>query len=300
MEGDAAVNNDFSAQLISIHSLRMEGDCCPQWIQSAADAISIHSLRMEGDILQRRICGGQTISIHSLRMEGDNRSRMIGSAATPFQSTPSAWRETAPSLTTQPGGKNFNPLPPHGGRPHPGGRRTPPQEFQSTPSAWRETDRVVSKKCAVKFQSTPSAWRETRRLFLCLHHLPISIHSLRMEGDPSPLHTRIMALLFQSTPSAWRETLSLGNYNTCKAFQSTPSAWRETTDVLLLSIREEFQSTPSAWRETQLQSGLQKNTDYFNPLPPHGGRRRNCEKNRIFRNISIHSLRMEGDKRNSR
>ena len=49
MEGDAAVNNDFSAQLISIHSLRMEGDLEYLMDYLAQLMISIHSLRMEGD-----------------------------------------------------------------------------------------------------------------------------------------------------------------------------------------------------------------------------------------------------------
>ena len=59
---------------ISIHSLRMEGDCngCSRCNNIY---ISIHSLRMEGDIVLRCIffqcC---VISIHSLRMEGDRVS----------------------------------------------------------------------------------------------------------------------------------------------------------------------------------------------------------------------------------
>ena len=57
--------------LISIHTLRMEGDG-----DNAGDAgkgvISIHTLRMEGDGLKQK--NGyiiQRISIHTLRMEGD-------------------------------------------------------------------------------------------------------------------------------------------------------------------------------------------------------------------------------------
>ena len=56
---------------------------------------------------------------------------------------------------------DFNPLPPHGGRPFRNLWNCRSLQFQSTPSAWRETDlhtiSCVSKK--------------------------ISIHSLRMEGD---------------------------------------------------------------------------------------------------------------------
>ena len=78
-----------------------------------------------------------------------------------FQSTPSAWRETADRQGITLTKWDFNPLPPHGGRhcsdnwdadqmdfnplpPH-GGRRRGDVffadfgTFQSTPSAWRET-----------------------------------------------------------------------------------------------------------------------------------------------------------------
>ena len=156
---------------ISIHSLRMEGDCPRLECVVVIYRISIHSLRMEGDIVFYRIfpsCqhfnplpphGGRRrfsmwmpnphiISIHSLRMEGDRFLFAI-------------------ILLT----KYFNPLPPHGGRPHcTAGNRPcksisihslrmegdspgacaflPSISFQSTPSAWRETYRRTAEKCA--------------------------------------------------------------------------------------------------------------------------------------------------------
>ena len=57
--------------IISIHSLRMEGDVLVN-IWSRRFEISIHSLRMEGDChLMHHIITSECISIHSLRMEGD-------------------------------------------------------------------------------------------------------------------------------------------------------------------------------------------------------------------------------------
>ena len=108
--------NQRGCLVISIHSLRMEGDFLPQGLNTLIIWISIHSLRMEGDWTR---CGSHasrakfqstpsawretvtpnispyedTISIHSLRMEGDQRSQLNNAA-----------------------GRNFNPLPPHGGR----------------------------------------------------------------------------------------------------------------------------------------------------------------------------------------
>ena len=72
MEGDLVLPPGHKQrELISIHSLRMEGDLYPYGYSDASD-ISIHSLRMEGDVLVLR--------------------RIF--AASVFQSTPSAWRET--------------------------------------------------------------------------------------------------------------------------------------------------------------------------------------------------------------
>ena len=132
----------FAASHISIHSLRMEGDRPhPRWTQFRSHfnplpphggrhwidgffdkfaKISIHSLRMEGDAY----CGAirrtrKRISIHSLRMEGDD-----------------AKHATRCLLIC-----DFNPLPPHGGRP-------------AGVLIWQRKNNL--------FQSTPSAWRETR------------------------------------------------------------------------------------------------------------------------------------------
>ena len=84
-----------NGKIISIHSLRMEGDLSrfshssaeivfqstpSAWRETASwrqvldgRNISIHSLRMEGDDNDRRLFIRLIISIHSLRMEGDRR-----------------------------------------------------------------------------------------------------------------------------------------------------------------------------------------------------------------------------------
>ena len=102
----------------------------------------------------------------------------------------------------------------------------------------------------------------------------ISIHSLRMEGDSPMRDCWIPLCLFQSTPSAWRET--------------------SYTVTAKLAVGK-FQSTPSAWRETVSFPPSLGVDSYFNPLPPHGGRRCILRRPSSNRGISIHSLRMEGD-----
>ena len=56
-----------------------------------------------------------------------------------------------------------------------------------------------------------------------------------------------------------------------------------------------FQSTPSAWRETRFACQTIDSRMYFNPLPPHGGRLIFTFPVDVPGDISIHSLRMEGD-----
>ena len=78
------------------------------------------------------------------------------------------------------------------------------------------------------------------------------------------------------------------------AFQSTPSAWRETNGSYLNRAFLEFQSTPSAWRETlhHLQAGRRHGIS-IHSLRMEGDR--NSRQRRNIMDISIHSLRMEGD-----
>ena len=72
----------------------MEGDASGILFVSWFTKISIHSLRMEGDEPFANRNQQIDISIHSLRMEGDFMLRFFSSFSV-FQSTPSAWRETA-------------------------------------------------------------------------------------------------------------------------------------------------------------------------------------------------------------
>ena len=57
--------------IISIHSLRVEGDKRGDVSQCSFGFISIHSLRVEGDSGNAKADYSHGISIHSLRVEGD-------------------------------------------------------------------------------------------------------------------------------------------------------------------------------------------------------------------------------------
>ena len=125
----------------------------------------------------------------------------------------------------------------------------------------------------------------------------ISIHSLRMEGDFWYAAFRYVPGRFQSTPSAWRETR-------IKTYPVTEG------EISIHSLRMEGDTVQNNYYAGDMN---------FNPLPPHGGRLMNCPKcgsENVFQStpsawretqslyilytglcISIHSLRMEGDRR---
>ena len=145
------------------------------------------------------------------------------------------------------------------------------------------------------FQSTPSAWRETGTVAETNFAQPISIHSLRMEGDLFCLTLKSFDRTFQSTPSAWRETpFSLPRFqfyaisihslrmegdereklpqNQHAYFNPLPPHGGRLEEKKQFALGKAFQSTPSAWRETET-----------------------AHVHQFCYDISIHSLRMEGD-----
>jgi len=146
------------------------------------------------------------ISIHSLRTEGDLHDRDVDPDGNPFQSTPSARRETAPVYIFGKGNLYFNPLPPHGGRPNKSdgfessnaisihSLRTEGDgftgffhklfiNFNPLPPHGGRREILFFKFMPIIFQSTPSARRETTYAAKKRASRIISIHSLRTEGD---------------------------------------------------------------------------------------------------------------------
>ena len=102
----------------------------------------------------------------------------------------------------------------------------------------------------------------------------ISIHSLRMEGDKIHFMLPLPGYHFNPLPPHGGRPMFCNSSMEYVLFQSTPSAWRETctlhqcdltTHISIHSLRMEGdKSNYTAAREA----------GYFNPLPPHGGRRR--------------------------
>ena len=117
---------------------------------------------------------------------------------------------------------NFNPLPPHGGRPRKTARSVVAEIFQSTPSAWRETRTSIECIDAMRdFNPLPPHGGRQRCYFHIdrqdhFNPLPphggrlqprrwvgewkfISIHSLRMEGDSKTAQESVFHFAYPCT-----------------------------------------------------------------------------------------------------
>ena len=169
--------------VISIHSLRVEGDCLVM-SYGIRSAISIHSLRVEGDAADLAPNPPFGISIHSLRVEGDQRPAPPAEQGAHFNPLPPCGgRRTKQALRRRT--HNFNPLPPCGGRRAAkitGGHL---MAFQSTPSVWRETSGFSRARLTLDFNPLPPCGGRPQPLRRGAAGNRISIHSLRVEGDGS-------------------------------------------------------------------------------------------------------------------
>ena len=104
--------------------------------------------------------------------------------------------------------------------------------------------------------------------------MPISIHALRVEGDS---HTQ---------DNGTSHGISI------HALRVEGDRWMRSR----MNLRARFLSTPSGWRATAPRRMLISLTADFYPRPPGGGRLSHSMFPRTAETISIHALRVEGDK----
>ena len=281
--------------LISIHALRVEGDI------GIVDAIpvliiSIHALRVEGD--RFLLCHAQRlyeISIHALRVEGDVFLFALVLFILRFLSTPSGWRATANAypylsyfnisihaLRVESDRRSarfpnrsghFYPRPPGGGRPVQTLIVTRSLNFYPRPPGGGRRTTLNSDTAAQRFLSTPSGWRATEVVSLRCTVVCISIHALRVEGDPK---SRVVDTGWTDfyprppgggRPGGWRIPVRVED------FYPRPPGGGRRLQTPAERQKKKFLSTPSGWRATY--------------SPPY--------TSRIEPDISIHALRVEGD-----
>ena len=110
------------------------------------------------------------------------------------------------------------------------------------------------------------------------------------QDRPLPVRCR-----FLSTPSGWRATWRGATRLSLSQFLSTPSGWRATGLDRHTGAQREFLSTPSGWRATFSFHRL----SYFVIISIHAlrveGDRYNADRMGLTTDISIHALRVEGD-----
>ena len=112
--------------------------------------------------------------------------------------------------------------------------------------------------------------RSVKLQSLCKYFNPLPPHG----GRPSPLQKIFALAVFQSTPSAWRETLTC--YHNCVIIYriSIHSLRMEGDSSIISEIETPFISIHSLRMEGDHSPGAaHMGRCYFNPLPPHGGRR---------------------------
>ena len=259
---------------ISIHSLRMEGDCPSKC--AGINFFHFNPLPPHGG-RRARISQDTVIiriSIHSLRMEGDLANDVSNLLLRSFQSTPSAWRETERKRLSYNIDMHFNPLPPHGGR-----LLCFSTFFAgfyiSIHSLRMEGDNLTRRFRQAVYHFNPLPPHGGRRIYISkrihfIHFNPlpphggrlwttryygygdfISIHSLRMEGD-SPYFAQIPAEEFISIHSLRMEgDVSIFNFNNSgRHFNPLPPHGGRPFPGRRKKFHHAFQSTPSAWRET--------------------------------------------------
>ncbi len=221
---------------------------------------------------------------------------LIASHAPEFQSTPSAWRETyhktekrlvvdisIHSLRMEGDGnippygydrKNFNPLPPHGGRRKSRWKICKLRYFNPLPPHGGRLETLkVHRMVLHHFNPLPPHGGRpgalSRSVYFHKYFNPLPPHGGRRGRRRCPHHS----WHFNPLPPHGGRRRSAKKHWITYAFQSTPSAWRETSRGRTRLRLPSFQSTPSAWRETRGAKNRRGGYTDFNPLPPHGGRR---------------------------
>ena len=133
---------------------------------------------------------------------------------------------------------------------------------------------------AEQFLSTPSGWRATRPQMCLSPARRISIHALRVEGDPMTLSHGLRSTIFLSTPSGWRATkIRLQELEIEIVFLSTPSGWRATSTGTCSprSCRDFYPRPPGGGRRPGRDPGCRQHPHFY-PRPPGGGRPRRLKK----------------------
>ena len=151
-----------------------------------------------------------------------------------------------------------------------------PKQFLSTPSGWRATILADESKRLTIFLSTPSGWRATTTRVAALENM----------------------IKFLSTPSGWRATVNRPDWFHDSGISI--HALRVEGDLshpIMMQLRVSYfyPRPPGGGRHARCFQLVKIN--YFYPRPPGGGRPVRRRKTVEAVKISIHALRVEGDRK---
>ena len=122
----------------------------------------------------------------------------------------------------------------------------------------------------------------------------ISIHSLRVEGDDLTRPLCVFHMISIHSLRVEGDKRTFVHSSICPNFNPLPPRGGRLFSLLQKLQQRKFQSTPSAWRETRPLKNQPHSTDIsIHPLRVEGDKP--DEKAEEIVEISIHSLRVEGD-----
>ena len=128
--------------------------------------------------------------------------------------------------------------------------------------------------------------------------LLISIHALRVEGDCTHLRWMPRNARFLSTPSGWRATLvpRADRRRRGHFYPRPPGGGRHSILITTPRWKRNFYPRPPGGGRLSTSTPIWRSL-YFYPRPPGGGRLAGGEFPNLPAGISIHALRVEGDRR---
>ena len=183
------------------------------------------------------------------------------------------WRETGSGVLPGQACRDFNPLPPCGGR-----------LYKGVICMSEISISIHSLRVEGDIKLYLSVLRESISIHslrvegdqccaVAISKRAISIHSLRVEGDKDGLNCISTQPYFNPLPPCGGRLYHAGDVRRDRQFQSTPSVWRETTHGSGCQ-RPCAISIHSLRVEGDLKSlSVCRIAAHFNPLPPCGGRR---------------------------
>ena len=260
-------------EIISIHALREEGDCCAptpamspcnfyprpprggrplktEDYQKVID-ISIHALREEGDGDPLQPVHRQRISIHALREEGDRKSLFAKCHINVISIHALREEGDVQRQYVHQEFRDFYPRPPRGGRRYKTVAFNWVKQFLSTPSARRATRCGFPPVTYRAFLSTPSARRATRTTAACSPRVSkfLSTPSARRATLCFRYCCTLFADFYPRPPRGGRPLQTAQKSVYCNFYPRPPRGGRPTSSSSRLACSG-FLSTPSARRAT--------------------------------------------------